>query len=86
MIFLVVVFIYSIENLACFKTKLQPIDMSCKIVPHKPLDGKFAKCALRNVVGKCGRKDIEDVGFEAISIAQNNIMGAKSINVLVGEN
>jgi hypothetical protein len=38
------------------------------------------------VVGKCGRKDIEDVGFEAISIAQNNIMGAKSINVLVGEN
>jgi hypothetical protein len=36
--------------------------MSCKIVPHKPLDGRFAKCALRNVVGKRGRKNIEDVG------------------------
>jgi len=62
MIFLVVVFIYPIENLACFQTKLQPIDMSCKIVLHKPPNGKFAKCALRNVVGKRGKKDIEDVG------------------------
>jgi hypothetical protein len=26
--------------------------MSCKIVLHKPLDGKFAKCALINVVGR----------------------------------
>jgi hypothetical protein len=36
--------------------------MSCKIVPHKPPDSRFAKCALRNMVGKCGRKGIEDVG------------------------
>ncbi len=36
--------------------------MSCKIVPHKPHDGKFAKFSRRNMVGKCGRKDIEDVG------------------------
>lgn len=36
--------------------------MSCKIVLHRPFDGKFANCAFRNVAGKHGRKDIEDVG------------------------
>ncbi len=50
------------RKLGMFPKKLQPINMSCKIVLHKPLDDKFANCALRNVVGKRGRKDIEDVG------------------------
>jgi hypothetical protein len=30
-----------------FQNKIATPDMSCKIVPHKPPDGSFAKCALR---------------------------------------